>query len=56
MNKGHDNLIADLKALLARAEAGEFNDFGSVHPTPKVQLDVEFRRLAECVREGRYDQ
>lgn len=55
-DKGHANLIEDIKKLLAMAERFEFHDFKNTNfATPKLALDGYLNDLASGVRSGRYD-
>ena len=55
-DKGHDNLIGDLKDLLAEAEAFEFHDFkNSTHAAPKMALMGKIMAFKDNMEEGRYD-
>ncbi len=55
MTEGNKKLIRDLKALLVRAENGEFDDFDTEHATPKILLDSELNGLRMKVQNGEYD-
>lgn len=56
MEKGQENLVADLKELLAEAEAGEFGDFtNNKYPAPKIALAEKFKELRDNVINGKYD-
>lgn len=53
---GHKALIMDLAGLLAEAESFQFHDFkNSLYATPKVQLVLKLRAMAELAQNGRYD-
>jgi len=53
---GQLTLIADLKALIAEAEAGDFGDFSSEkYGAPKIILRVKLTQLADNVVSGKYD-
>lgn len=55
-DKGHNNLIIDLKELLAEAEDYQFHDFkNSNHATPKIALMGRLEALKDNLQEGRYD-
>ncbi len=56
-NPGHDALVADLKALLADAEAMAFDDFANrEHAFPKVALVRRLEALVGRAKTGDYDQ
>ncbi len=56
LDKGHYELIKDLKALLAMAENYEFHDFKNEnYATPKVQLGNFLHELRQNVINGKYD-
>ena len=57
MDTGHEQLITDLKELLAEAENFEFHDFkNEKYALPKVTLVLQLTRLITKVKEGKYDQ
>ncbi len=56
MDKGHENLVNDLKLLTGLAERYEFHDFKNIHfVTPKIELYKKLIDLANNVKDGRYD-
>ena len=56
MDKGHENLINDIKTLLAEAEAFEFHDFkNKKYPAPKAELSSILYEFRLKVQEGKYD-
>ncbi len=56
MEKGQLILIADLKELLAEAEAGEFGDYSNDrYASPKRELARKFDFLRNNVINGKYD-
>lgn len=55
-DKGHEDLIHDLKDLMIEAAFYEFHDFkNNTYGAPKVTLRNKLLKLAENVVEGRYD-
>ena len=56
LDEGSKELVADLKALLAEAEAGEFGDFtNDKYAAPKLALANKLGELKVKVMEGEYD-
>jgi hypothetical protein len=56
MDKGHENLIRDIKTLLSDAEDYQLHDFqNSRYPAPKMALYNKLNALAANVKEGIYD-
>lgn len=56
LDKGHNNLVQDLKELLAEAEDYQFHDFkNSEHAAPKIALVGRLDAIKDNVIEGRYD-
>ncbi|MCK5017861.1 MAG: hypothetical protein KAS32_12430 [Candidatus Peribacteraceae bacterium] len=56
LEKGQQVLVADLKALLAEAEAGEFGDFSNEkYEAPKVALAGKLQGIRLNVINGKYD-
>ena len=55
-DKGHEKLVADLRALLTEAENFNFHDFESKeYGSPKMRLSDKFRVLRRDVLAGEYD-
>lgn len=53
---GHENLIKDLKWLLAEAESGAFGDFtNEKYPLPKRALVEALEVMKVNVINGKYD-
>lgn len=56
MDKGHENLILDLKMLLQLAESYEYHDFkNTMFAAPKSALINTLFGLAEKAKQGEYD-
>lgn len=56
IDRGHENLIHDLKSLLDMAERFEFHDFKNERfATPKVALRSFLLEFAKKVESGEYD-
>ena len=56
MDKGHEKLVEDLKALLVEAEQFAFHDFKNEQfATPKIVLVQRFDTLRQRVLDGTYD-
>ncbi len=55
-DKGHKDLLTDLKDLLAEAEAFQFHDFkNETYAFPKKELVDRLEAISLKVREGDYD-
>ena len=53
MDKGHENLIKEIKSLLSDAEDYQFHDFcNSRYPAPKRVLRTILLAMVERVEEG----
>lgn len=56
MDKGHENLMRDLKGLLQDAHEFQFHDFkNDKHAMPKTELWTRLYALCKNVKNGRYD-
>lgn len=56
LEKGQQELVADLEALLAEAKRGEFSDFqNEKYPAPKRALVNRLDHIRENVISGKYD-
>ncbi len=56
VDKGHDNLINDLKLLYTEAIDFEFHDFKNTrYATPKIELHKKLLALINNNRDGKYD-
>lgn len=56
MNKGHENLIKDLKSLLEEAEGFQFDDFRNTNYSfPKRTLVEKLERIIMQTKSGQYD-
>lgn len=55
-DKGHEQLVNDLRALLAEAQLYEFHDFrNQTYATPKVALAGKLAKMRADVIYGIYD-
>ena len=55
-DKGHMQLMTDLKSFLGDAEAGKYHDFHpNGHLMPKVALISTLQRLIDAGKNGSYD-
>ncbi len=55
-DKGHEALLADLRAIIADAEAREFHDFNNTkYAAPKMALAAALLELRQNVMSGKYD-
>lgn len=56
IDKGHQDLIQDLKDLLAEAEENAYHDFKSMHyDAPKTALAERLHALRQKCIDGDYD-
>ena len=55
-DKGHDELMDDVKLLLNEALSFEFHDFlNEAYDSPKQELVKFLTRMIEKTKEGKYD-
>lgn len=56
MDKGHENLINDLRDLLLEAEVFNFHDFkNDKYATPKIELYNKLNEIIHRMKDGNYD-
>jgi len=56
MDKGHIELVKDLKNLLREAEDYQFHDYRSnKYATPKIELSKKLLSIRQDVVTGKYD-
>jgi hypothetical protein len=56
LDKGHEQLIADLEAVLAEAKEYQFHDFRNrKYALPKIALNNSLGKIAARCQEGEYD-
>ena len=55
-NKGHENLLEDVRELLRMVESYEFHDFKTNRATPKIDLYNYLEAMLEKIKSGDYDE